>query len=214
MKLYDIRFLLSGIGILLSTSFISPVIPTVTEINQEQITCMEMDSILLPPKPIKRVDKLLYEEFKIEMARLETGSLANPYQVVNRYGYTGKYQFSKTTLRRLAQMGYLKATPAELLNFKQDPELQERAMDALITHNKDILKRYKLNQYVGRTIGGVKITMEGMLAGAHLVGPYAVKHFVTNGGSLSSVKVGGVTVNKYDGNGTSVKDYMKQFEYV
>lgn len=210
MKLYDIRFLLVGI-VAISTSFINPVKPTVDCFNP---LIEVQDSIPPIPKPVKRIDKLLYEEFKYKMAHLETGNLNNPYQVVNRYGYTGKYQFGMSTLRGLIRTGYLNASFSDLRHFKNDSTLQEKAMDALITHNKDVLKRYKLYKYIGKRIGGVKITLEGMLAGAHLVGPYAVKHFIISGGSLSSVKVNGVMVRKIDGNGVSVKEYMKKFEYV
>lgn len=168
-------------------------------------------TIKINPKPKCKIQRLGYEKFIDKISVLESGGITEPYKAVNRYGYMGKYQFSKRTLKGLMKTGYLKTTRKEINNFINDPELQDRAMVALINHNKDILKRYGLVPYIGKTIGGVTITMEGMLAGAHLLGPYAVKHFVKNNGSMSSVKVNGVTINKYDGNGTSIIDYMKHF---
>lgn len=157
---------------------------------------------LLLPKPNK-------SNFKIKLGMLESG---NRYDIVNRFGYLGKYQFSKSTLRGLVRTGYLKVDYDDLKTFMSDHSLQEKAMDALIHHNRDILfKNYKLQKYVGKNIKGITITEEGMLAAAHLLGPYSVKHFLNTGGSLKSVMVNGVTVSKYDANGTCITDYLKHF---
>lgn len=174
---------------------------------------LELDttSIVIPPRPIP-VTSLKLRDFMSEMARLESGGISEAYQVINRYGYMGKYQFSKTTLRGLVRNGYLKATKKELRNFTEDPELQERAMIALVKNNKNTLLNYDLFKYIGRDVNGITVTMSGMLASAHLLGPYAVSHYLKNGGSLKTVKIGSVVIRKYDGNGTSLEDYMKHFE--
>lgn len=192
---------------LVNTSFVG--------VNKKQLEITEnkLDVIVteIPEMPRPKLKRLGYTDFMKEMAHLESGGIIDPYKVVNRYGYMGKYQFSKRTLIGLMKTGYLKTTRKEINNFTNSPELQERAMQALIKHNTDILKRYGLFQYIGKTIGGVKITLEGMLAASHLLGPYAVKHYILSGGSMRSVKVKGVLVTKYDGNGTSIKDYMNHF---
>jgi hypothetical protein len=165
----------------------------------------------IPEKPKPKAFKFGGKKFKRKLAFLESGG---NYNAVNRYGYIGKYQFSKKTLKGLIKTGYLNLSPEELHRFKHYPKAQERAIDALISHNKEILlNKYHLKKYVGETVGGVKITLDGMLAGAHLLGPYAVKHYLITGGSLNPVKVGGVLVRKVDGNGTSIKTYMKKFSY-
>lgn len=176
---------------------------------------LEIDtaSISIPARPIP-VTRVKLDAFMSEMARLESGGIKEAYQAINRYGYMGKYQFSKKTLRGLVRTGYLKATNKELRNFMRDPELQERAMIALVKNNKNTLLNYGLFKYIGRDVNGITVTMDGMLASAHLLGPYAVSHYLKNGGSLKTVKIGSVVIRKYDGNGTSLEDYMKHFEKV
>jgi hypothetical protein len=115
------------------------------------------------------------------------------YSVTNQFGYMGKYQFGKKTLRGL---GY---TKKQIKTFLKDSDLQEEAMLKLIEHNLEILKNYGLMKYVGYDVNGVSITVEGMLAGSHLLGPHAVKQFIKKG------KIG------RDGNGTTIVTYMKQF---
>lgn len=207
----------------LSIVLLSCALLCATAKEEKKANKIEITGNLLPnnnnkipeiPKPVRMVEKMTLSQFLDKMAALESGGTDNPYTIVNQYGYLGKYQFSKRTLRGLVRRGYLKASKSELNNFLNDPDLQERAMMALIEHNKDVLLRYGLDEYVGRSVGGVTITMEGMLAGAHLLGPYAVKHYVKTGGSMRTVKVGKVNVRKYDGNGTSIKEYMSNFEYI
>jgi len=112
----------------------------------------------------------------------------------------GKYQFGKSTLRLLAEKGYIE--PVNYTEFLNNVELQEKAMDALIKVNTDYIYRNKLNLYIGKKIKNTKVTMNGLLASSHLVGPYAVKKFLHTDGR----------VNKKDGNGTSVVDYLSKFQ--
>ena len=181
------------------------------ELKRHQYLEVDTTSITIPSRPIP-VTSLKLSTFMSEMARLESGGILEPYQAINSGGYMGKYQFSKKTLRGLVRTGYLKATNKELRNFMRDPELQERAMIALVKNNKNTLLNYGLSKYIGRNVNGITVTMDGMLASAHLLGPYAVSHYLKNGGSLKTVKIRGVVIRKYDGNGTSLEDYMKHFE--
>lgn len=136
-----------------------------------------------------------FQDYKDMMGYLES---RGNYKIVNRFGYMGKYQFGKRTLKGLVRKGYLKTD--NLGNFLEDVELQEKAMDALIQYNLDFFERNDLLKYIGRTIGGVKISLTGMLAGAHLVGPTSVKRYL---------KSNGRTVRK-DGNNMSIKTYMNK----
>lgn len=115
----------------------------------------------------------------------------NRYWVVNRYGYMGRYQFGRDTLRGL---GY-NVTRKEFLN---SPELQEEAMMKLLEHNKFVLRNY-IKHYEGKKVYGVKVTESGMLAAAHLVGPHQVKTFLRTG------KVA------RDGNNVTMTSYMRRF---
>lgn len=117
----------------------------------------------------------------------------NDYTKVNKWGYMGKYQFSKRTLRGL---GY-KVKPKVFLN---NPQLQEQAMMDLLIDNKKVM-RNQISKYVGKTINGVLITESGLLASTHLVGPRAVKRYLRSNGKRI----------KKDALGTSVEDYMKNF---
>lgn len=116
----------------------------------------------------------------------------NRYFIVNKFGYLGKYQFGKSTLRRL------KIYNVE--NFLRNPEQQERAFKALCSLNKHILRK-DIKRSVGKKINGFEITESGILAAAHLGGAGNVKKFLrSNGGN-----------NFNDAFGTSIQHYMKTF---
>jgi len=115
----------------------------------------------------------------------------NRYDIVNRYGYMGKYQFGKKTLKGLG----IKVTQDEFLN---SPYIQEKAMYALLRQNKRSLRKY-IEKYNGKYVHGVLVTESGLLAAAHLGGAGSVKKWFRTG------KV------RKDGNGVKITSYMKQF---
>ncbi len=114
------------------------------------------------------------------------------YTVVNRYGYMGKYQFSKSTLKMI---GIYNAS-----TFMEDASLQEKAFGAYTSRNKWILRR-DIKRFDGRYIGGVKVTESGILAAAHLAGAGNVKKFLRSYGAEGFK----------DANGTSIRHYLKKF---
>lgn len=115
----------------------------------------------------------------------------NRYNVTNTFGYMGKYQFGKATLKGL---GY-NVSKKEFLN---NPDLQEEAMLSLLNHNKEKLQQY-IDIYDGKTINGIYITESGILAAAHLGGQGSVKRYFKNGKVFK------------DGYGTRITSYMNQF---
>ena len=127
-------------------------------------------------------------EFLTDLGFRESG---NRYDIVNSYGYLGKYQFHINTLRHL---GY-DVTKKEFLD---NPDLQEEAMLALMNHNRKILRRYIL-EYHGKVVNGVEITESGILAAAHLAGPGNVKRFFNKGYEFR------------DGYGTKLTTYIRMF---
>lgn len=155
------------------------------------------------PTPINTINTNLKEPLKtvvIQKTGLELflNSLGkyesnNDYTKVNKWGYLGKYQFSKRTLRGL---GY-KVKPEVFLN---NPQLQEQAVIDLLIDNKRVMKKHII-KYTGKTINNIKITESGILAATHLVGPRAVKRYLKSNGRRI----------KKDALGTSVEDYMKTF---
>ncbi|AUP81525.1 peptidoglycan-binding protein LysM [Flavivirga eckloniae] len=127
--------------------------------------------------------------FKEALAFKESGG---NYFSVNTFGYLGKYQFGKETLRMI---GIRNAT-----KFLKDPRLQERAFVANAERNKWILRR-DIKNFVGKRINGIIITESGILAAAHLAGPGNVKKYLRSYG----------LDNFADGYGTTVHHYMKRF---
>lgn len=127
--------------------------------------------------------------FKEALAFKESGG---DYFSVNTFGYLGKYQFGKETLKMI---GIKNAT-----KFLKNPKLQERAFIANAERNKWILRR-DIKNFVGKRINGIIITESGILAAAHLAGPGNVKKYLRSYG-----------LNNFaDGYGTTVHEYMKRF---
>jgi len=116
---------------------------------------------------------------------------SNRYDVVNQYGYMGKYQFGSSTLKGL---GY-DISRTEFLN---SPDIQEEAILKLLKANKKILRR-QINKYDGQLVNGILVTESGLLAAAHLVGPGSVKKWVRNGKMFE------------DGNGIKLTEYIETF---
>ena len=115
----------------------------------------------------------------------------NRYDITNKWGYMGKYQFGKSTLKGLG----FKVSKNEFLN---NPKLQEEAMMALLLHNKEKLQKY-IDVFDGQTVNGMLITESGILAAAHLGGQGSVKRYFKNGKVFR------------DGNGTKITSYMNKF---
>ena len=114
------------------------------------------------------------------------------YFSVNTFGYLGKYQFGKGTLKMIGINN-----PAK---FLKSPALQERAFIANAERNKWILRR-DIKNFVGKRVNGTIVTESGILAAAHLAGPGSVKKYLRSYG----------LDNFADGFGTTVQYYMKRF---
>ena len=127
--------------------------------------------------------------FKEALAFKESGG---NYFSVNTYGYLGKYQFGKETLKMIGINN-----PAK---FLKSPVLQERAFIANAERNKWILRR-DIKNFVGKRVNGTVVTESGILAAAHLAGPGNVKKYLRSYG----------LDNFEDGFGTTVQYYMKRF---
>lgn len=144
-----------------------------------------------------------FEEFKKKLGYMESGGR---YEIENEYGFLGKYQFGKPRLLDLGisidnygkfthPLLYKKAKKITKKEFLNNPELQEEVFRAHVNDLKEIiLKRY--GHYLGKKINGVKITLSGAIAGAHLVGL---------GGLLKWLKTGKEVKDAYN---TSVSTYV------
>lgn len=112
--------------------------------------------------------------------------------LVNPFGYMGKYQFGRSTLRTIGIYDFN--------TFLHNAEWQDKAFSALIARNKWELRK-EIEKYCGRVINGVEITESGLLAAAHLGGAGSVKKYLRSNGR-SGFK---------DGFGTSLRSYIKKF---
>jgi len=127
--------------------------------------------------------------FKNALAQQES---EGKYRKVNPWGFMGKYQFGAAALQRVGI-----TNPQR---FLRTPELQEKALVALMAQHKEALLPY-INYFEGRVIRGVPVTESGILAAAHLGGINAVKRYLNSWGAC----------RKRDKNGASVHMYMHQF---
>lgn len=135
---------------------------------------------------IKRFDHEAYLE---ALGNFESG---NSYTKVNRFGYMGRYQFGKATLKAIG-------INVSRKTFLNSPDLQEEAMQRLMLSNYKTLKRY-IKKYQGKVHHGVLVTKSGVLAAAHLGGAGNVRRWFRNGKNFA------------DANGTEITSYMKIFK--
>ena len=170
-------------GMTSSTKDVPIDIPTKVELGQ--IQRINQQAII---DSINQYHQIELDEFLNAIGHRES---TNRYDVVNKWGYMGRYQFGKSTLRGL---GY----DVSKKEFLSNPELQEEAMLSLLTHNKEKLQKY-IDIFDGKTINGIYITESGILAAAHLGGQGSVKRYFRNGKVFR------------DGNGTKITSYMNKF---
>jgi len=128
-------------------------------------------------------------DFLNQMGKRES---SNRYNIVNQFGYMGKYQFGRKTLDKI---GFKHVSNTQFLS---SPSIQEAAMLQLLKSNKHTLRR-QIKKYVNTHMHGVFITESGLLAAAHLAGAGNVRKFLRNG------------KNKRDGLGTPLTEYLTKF---
>ena len=108
-----------------------PIAPVV-DLPVKSISNIEVIPLTVPHIELKTNS---HEAFLKAIGFKESG---NRYDIVNRFGYMGKYQFGKRTLRGLG----FKVSKEEFLN---SPEIQEAAMRKLLQTNKKYLQNYGQN---------------------------------------------------------------------
>lgn len=112
-------------------------------------------------------------------------------------GHFGRLQFGQARLQEAAAAGAIpQGTTPEA--FMASPEMQQAAerwhfgdIDAKIQQNG-------LGRFVGQTINGTPVTLDGMRAVAHLGGSEGLRRFLVSGGQY----------NPQDRNGTRLSDYL------
>lgn len=164
------------------------------------------DEIIIDETPITIIEEIPetkikdLEDFLMDLGLRES---SGRYNIVNSYGYLGKYQFSPALLWKLG----FKVTRDE---FLANPQLQRDAMVALLEHNKDILSDV-ITRFDGEIFDEViktdsttyietyTVTKSGILAAAHLIGPYRTRLFLED------------RIESKDGYGTNVTEYLYAF---
>ena len=157
--------------------FISPIVVAPTIPKEPIVMVAEKE------KPVKD-----YYGFLDALGHQESG---NRYDIVNRFGYMGRFQFGKATLRTIK-------VKVDKETFLSNPQIQDYAMLKLLCYNKEKLQKY-IDNFEGQEINGILVTESGLLAAAHLGGQGSVKKWFRTG------KV------RKDGNGVSITSYMKRF---
>jgi len=184
-NLFKISVLTLSVFLLAFKTYRAKIINPLIELPVKGITIIETEPLVVPHIESKTNS---HSEFLKAIGFKESG---NRYDIVNRFGYMGKYQFGKRTLRGLG----FKMSQEEFLN---SPKIQEEAMYKLLQTNKKYLQKY-INKYEGQIVHGVLVTESGLLAAAHLGGAGSVKKWFRTG------KV------RKDGNGVKITTYMERF---
>ena len=157
--------------------------------KQEQIDISEMSIPIVEVEEVEeesdsRKDILRFLE---AIALFESN---NRYDVVNSYGFLGRYQFSPRTIKHL---GY------DILNedFLRNNRLQDEIMLAYMRENYVSLRPY-IEEYNNTNYKGMYITTSSILAGAHFAGAMGMKRFLLNKlDSIGTVDANGMTLRKY-----------------
>lgn len=171
--------------------FASTVLTSVSIDSSSIYSAKEKPEFIVKLHTVPFIDKD-FIGFKEFLGFFESGS---DYNKINRFGYLGKYQFGKGTLKIYGV--------SDLNNFIKSPELQEKVFLMNVKRNKWILRR-EIKKYSNIFLGDLYISESGILAAAHLSGPGNVKKFLRNKASKD--------FNKKDANGTSISDYIRIFK--
>ena len=147
-----------------------------------------------------------YRNFVQAMANRES---SDNYAAENSLGYLGRYQFGMARLtdfglarRKVGHSGFSNRSfewveGLSTETFLRSKKLQDVVFDLHVGNlRKQVLRSY--SRHLGRTVLGVLVSMSGMIACMHLLGPGGLKKF------LSGRDTG-------DANGTKASDYLTLF---
>ena len=179
------------LGLMFSTAWAEATFFNVPKVNP-LVSITKIEIVELEPKLKAEVKINRIKNTNAFLNDIGLRESSNRYKVVNRYGYLGKYQFSRKTLN---DIGFKHVSNRE---FLATPQIQEEAMRILLERNRFNL-RHQIKKYDGKIVNGVLITESGILAAAHLAGVGNVKEWFKNGKEFR------------DGNGTKLTSYLKTF---
>ena len=118
-------------------------------------------------------------------------------QADNKLGYVGRGQFDEARLIDAKRAGVI---PPDLTleQFKSDPGVQKAVEAWHVSDVNNYIQDRGLGAFVGKTIKGIPVTEEGLLAVAHLGGKGGMAKFLKSGGQYDPA----------DANGTKLSDYL------
>lgn len=109
--------------------------------------------------------------------------------------HVGLYQFGQPRLDDYNKANKTSWTTEDLKTMP--PEEQEKLANWHFSDIGKAIKRNRLDKYVGKTIGGVKITLSGMYAMAHLGGISGLKRFLESNGKSNPKDLLGTSLALY-----------------
>lgn len=170
---------------------------------------------MLPPADRVRV----LGGFEQNLIRRES---SGDHRKINSDGFAGLYQFGAP---RLAHLGiYTPGQGEDVKNWKgtapsakwtgtfnipghadirtfkdflESPQAQKAAFGLQVKKADEEITSLGMDKFIGQTVGGVPITLDGLRAMIHLGGPSGAKEFLESGGRI----------NRTDAGGTSIADY-------
>lgn len=175
------------LSVLSAFAYIPLMLPVTTSVSTIEVEPVTVQEIIFEPVEIE-IPAKDHAAFLNDIGFRES---SNNYNIVNKWGYMGKYQFGKETLRAIG----ISVSKEEFLS---NPNLQEQAMYLLLKHNHKNLKSV-IEKYSNKTVHGVYVTESGILAAAHLAGAGNVRKWFRRG------------VDFKDGKGTKLTSYLKRF---
>ena len=137
-------------------------------------------------------------DFKSALKKSES---SDNYMVVNKEGYMGAYQFGDARLKDYKRETKEKFNNEEFLN---DKDLQEKVYSWHVNDIVKYIQKNNLDESIGKEVNGVIVTLNGLIAAAHLGGRLGMREYVESGFDKK--------FNKEDSNGTSLFDYIKRFQ--
>ena len=166
---------------------------------------------------------VIYNNTLIKIISLDTFLYKNAYiesrnecNSINRYGCIGLYQFDINTLQSLNGNINIKKIKKSIKKYKNIYNITKYSFDTLYLNKSlqnELIRDYltlmefkylkkSIKKYVGKKVNGVIITKAGILASSFL-GYHNVYKFLSSNGKI----------NHKDGNGYSVKDRLKTFQF-
>ena len=169
-----------------------------------------------------------YQDYFDALGFKESSSVSNGtqnYDIENRFGFIGKYQFGEAALFDLGYYG-TDNNDSNLfkndwagnwsgkngINSKQEYLNNGTVQEIIIQDWHDVLwgriEFLGLDKYEGQILNGNQITISGMLAAAHLLGAGSSS---SDTAGLKGYLVSGAVSSTADGNGTTANTYMNLF---